>query len=175
MKYRCDLHVNGASRKLLLVAGLTETPEHLALKLAAFLLYWEHEPIVEASTKHPSLLGQEFTPDLVAFDETGAVKLWVECGKTALHKLGKLVRRYPDARIVVLRATEGEAKRFRTDIAAEIERHARIEIRAWPAADFKTWLGALRREKVEVYGEAGDNALNLVVNETAFAVHFGAF
>ena len=35
MKFRCDLHLNGGSRKLILMPGPNETVEHLALKLAA--------------------------------------------------------------------------------------------------------------------------------------------
>jgi uncharacterized protein YaeQ len=175
VRLRCDLHVNDGARKLILVCGPTETEEHLALRLCATLLFWDEDPLTEASLKHPALMDQEFLPDLMALDAGGAVRLWVECGKAALHKLGKLVSRYPGARLVVLKASEREGERFRAELADEIERHARIEILAWPAGDFKAFLGALRGGKAEVYGSASPAALNLILNETPFAVDMRPF
>lgn len=174
MKIRCDLHLNGGSRKLLIVPGASETGEHLALKLAAYLLFWELEPQVEVSAKHPALADFEFMPDVLALDEGGGVKLWVECGKVTMHKMDKLVRRLPYARLVVLKETEREARRLRSDLAEGLEKGARFEILAWPGESFREWLGALR-EKTEVYGEAGGNSFNLVVNEHALAVELKSY
>ena len=53
MKLRCDLNVNGGERKLLIVQGPNEPESHLALKLAACLLFWDSEPLVDASVKLP--------------------------------------------------------------------------------------------------------------------------
>ncbi len=169
MKIRCDLHVNGGARKLLLVPGATETGEHLALKLAAYLLFWDFDPVVGASSKHPALADQEFIPDLMALDEGGAVRLWVECGNVAWHKLNKLVRRCPGARLVVLKSTHREAGRLRADVDEKLGRSERLEILSWPDGGFSRWLAALG-EKTEAYGEAGGRSFNLVVNETPFDV-----
>lgn len=174
MKLRCDLHVNGASRKLVLVPGENEKDETLALKLAAYLLFWGQDPVVDASARHPALAGQEFLPDLMALDETGAVRLWVECGSATLHKLMKLTRRLPQARIVVLKATEREARRLRSDMEDKLDRHAKVEVLAWRGDSFRDWLGALA-EKTEVYGEAGGLSLNVVVNERPLAAELARF
>ncbi|MFA6091449.1 MAG: YaeQ family protein [Elusimicrobiota bacterium] len=174
MKIRCDLHINGGSRKLVLAQDTTETLEHLSLKLAAYILFWDMDPLVSASLKHPSLMDQEFVPDLVAFDDTGTIKLWGECGKVALHKLGKIVRRCSEARIVVLKETEAEARRFRADVAQEIDRSERIEILSWPGAEFKTWRRVLD-DRVEAFGDAQGRSLNLVLNEHPFAVDLVSF
>ncbi len=174
MKLRCDLHLNGGSRKLLLVPGPNETPQHLALKLAAYLMFWDFEPIVEASGKHPALLQQEFIPDLMGLDEAGAVRLWVECGNVTLHKIGKLLRRFPAARLVVLKATEREALRLRASLSESLEKGSKIEILAWPGKQFEQWLGIVW-EKTEVYGEAGDRNLNLVINEVLVVADFKVF
>ena len=164
MKLRCDLHINGGARKLILVAGPNENADHLALKLAAYILFWKDEPIVGASAKHPALLGQEFVPDLMALDDGGQVRLWVECGQTTINKLAKAARRFPRARIVVMKALEREAARLRGELEAEHGRPGRVEILAWPGGAFKEWLGALQ-EKTEAYGEGGGLSLNLVINE----------
>ncbi len=164
MKLRCDLHVNGASRKLFIVQGPNETGAHLALKLAAYLLFWDLEPIVDASPKTPALAAFEFMPDVLALDEAGETRLWVECGSVTMHKLLKLTRRLPQARVVVLKETQREAERLRQDIAEQLDRHEKVEILAWPGRQFQEWLAALG-EKTEVFGEAGGLMLNVVVNE----------
>ena len=174
MKLRCDLHVNGGARKLVLVPGIQETDEHLAMKLAAYLLFWDLEPIVEASAKHPALASQEFIPDLMALDETGAIKLWVGCGKVTMHKMGKLSRRHPGARLVVMRASEREARRLRGDMEDKVDRQASVEVLAWPQTSFKEWLQALQ-ERTEVYGDAGGRTLNFVVNQRPFVAELLSF
>lgn len=175
LKLRCDLHLNGGSRKLVLVPGLHETDEHLALKLAAYLLFWDQEPVVEASPRHPALLGQEFIPDLLAVNEAGEISLWVECGKITMHKLGKLTRRFRWARLVVMRENEREALRTRSQVQDELgDKGKLVEILAWPQGAFPGWLGAMA-DKIEVYGEAGGLGLNLTVNEHPLAVDLKKF
>lgn len=171
MKIRCDLHVNGALRKLLLVQGPNETPEHMALKLAAYLLLWDAQPIMGAGVKHPALCNQEFIPDVMALNDAGEVRLWAECGQVTLHKLGKLVRRLPQARLVVMKATEREALRLRQDLKDKLDRSEKIEILGWPGPLFKEWLAALA-EKTEVFGEAGGHMLNVVINEKPLVAEF---
>jgi len=169
MSLRCLLRVNGAERRLLLVSGPNEPEEHLALKLAAYLLFWAEEPALEASFKNPALAGFDFLPDLLALDADGGIGLWVECGSTTLNKLTKLTRRVPRGRIVVLKESEREARRLREELRAELTREARIEVLAWPGESFREWAGALR-ESNEVYGESGEAGLNVVVNEHPFAI-----
>lgn len=174
MKLRCDLHLNGGARKLVLVPALNETGEHLALKLASYLLFWDCQPVVEASSRHPALAGQEFVPDLMALDDSGQVRLWVECGQVTMHKLKKLTRRLPAARIVVVKATEREAARLRGDLKDRLERQERIEVLGLPGTKFKEWLGCLR-ERTEIYGESGGLTINAVVNEHPLVAEFGKF
>jgi hypothetical protein len=174
VKLRCDLHVNGGFRKLLLMPGPNEPDAHLALKLAACILYWDFEPIVGVSAKHPALLDQEFIPDLLGIDEAGQAKLWVECGPTAMNKLTKVTRRFPWSRIVVMKETEREAERLRQDLRAQVDKQAKIEIVAWPGALFKEWMGSIQ-EKTEVYGEGGGLTINVVVNERPLVAELKTF
>ncbi len=167
MKFRCDLHLNGGSRKLILMPGPNETTEHLALKLSAYLLFWDFDPIVQVSAKHPALLNQEFLPDLLALDDSGQARIWIECGNVAMNKLTKLPRRFPWSRIVVLKATEREAARLRRDLQDQSDRDDKIEVLGWPTGLFDDWMGALR-ENTEVYGESGGMTINAVVNEIPF-------
>lgn len=174
MKLRCDLHINDGIRKLVLVPGPHDTDQHLALKLAAYLLFWDLTPIVDASAKHPALLGQEFRPDVMALDETGEARLWVECGKVTQHKLAKVARRFSRARLVVIKETEAEARRFRADSDREFGEHAPVEIWAWPHGQFREWMNSLA-EKTEVFGETKGHMLNIVVNEKPFVAELVSY
>ena len=174
MKLRCDLHINGGDRTVVLMPGISEKADHLAMKLAAYMLFWDREPIVSPSAKHSALLDQEFIPDMMAVDITGALDLWIECGATTMNKLDKVARRFAHARIVVLTPTAREAKQLREDVVAKIERAPRIEILAWDGAQFKEFAKTLA-EKNEVYGEAGGHMINAVVNEHPLVCEFKAF
>ncbi|HOW27418.1 MAG TPA: YaeQ family protein [Elusimicrobiota bacterium] len=174
MRIRCDIHLNGGHRRLLLVSQQEETLEHLALKLAGFILFWDSDPTVEVSLKNPALAGQEFRPDLVAFNDAGDIALWVECGNVTMHKLNKLSRRYSQARVVVLKEQSSEAQRLRKEVAGQLTHHHRVEILGWPPGEFGRWRDALR-EDTHVMGEATGHSLNLVLNEIPFAVDLQIF
>ena len=171
MKVRCDLHDNGGSRKLLLVAKPEEPGEHLAHKLAAAVLFWDQDPIVDASKKTPALAQFEFLPDLIALDDAGDAKLWVECGSTTMNKLNKLIRRLPYSRLVVMKETPREAKRLRDEISAQLDKPERVEILSWPDGVFEEWTRNVG-EKTEIYGEGGGLMLNLVLNGHPMVVEF---
>ncbi|MBI5595535.1 MAG: YaeQ family protein [Elusimicrobia bacterium] len=160
--------VNGGSRVLVLTCIENETPEHLALKLGAYLSLWDAELVLEASGKHPALAGQEFRPDLLGLDAAGEVAVWVECGNTALHKLGKVVRKWPRARVVLFKENEAKAKHLRADLAREGVDAERVEVYCWPGTAFRDWSGLLS-DKVAVFGEAHGVGFNLVVNDQVYA------
>lgn len=174
MKLRCDLNLNGSARLVNIVQGPNEPESHLALKLSAYLLFWDYEPILDASVKIPVLADYEFLPDLLALEPDGGPKLWVECGSVTMHKLTKVTRRMPQARLVVLKETPREAKRLREELAAQFDRPEKVEILAWPEGGFKLWTTQVQ-EKSEVYGEAGGLSLNLVINEHVVSVEFGSY
>src|SRR6267142_331465 len=102
MQVRCRVQLGETVKKLVLTGQENETAELVALKLAAYVLFFDLNPQTDISSRHPAISQQEFRPDLLALDESGAIKLWVECGNVTTHKLDKLIRRYRDARIVVL-------------------------------------------------------------------------
>ena len=92
MQSRCAVQFGNDRKKLILTGQDNETLEHLALKLAGFVLFFGWDPVVEISPKHPALNGQEFRPDLAAFNSAGEIFLWIECGNVTTHKLDKIIR-----------------------------------------------------------------------------------
>lgn len=165
MKIRAALHLGLSSANLVLQSMPGETPERLLLKLAGYVFHFDKDPVVDPSLKHPALLGQEYAPDLLVTDVTGAVSLWVECGKTTLHKLGKVSRRFHHARVIVLTARPHEGRQMAEGVSSEgIDR---TEVWSFREGDFERWAD-LVQEKNEIIGEASETEMNLVLNAETF-------
>ncbi len=174
MNIRADLNINGGARKPFLSIGPSEPADHLAHRLAAYILFWDYAPILDASTKTPALAAFEFLPDLLAVDDAGEAALWVECGTVTLHKLTKITRRMPRARLVVMKESEREAARLREILNEQFDRPEKVEILAWPEKTYKQWAAAVS-DKTEAVGEASGLLMNLVMNETIFVVEFKSY
>ena len=144
-----------------------ETLQHVALRLAAAVLFFDQAPALEVGPRHPAVVDFGFFPDLLVTDEAGAVGVWIECGNIATNKLAKVARRLRGARLVALRENPEDGRRFREVIKKEIPKGEKIEIWAWPKEEFVKWTNALR-ESSHVYGEASGRSLNLVLNEVPF-------
>ena len=169
LKIRADLSVNDGSRKLILAVGDNEKPEHLGLKLAAFLLFWKEDLTVAPSLKCAALTGQAFRPDLLGSDITGSVAVWVECGNTSEHKIEKVLKRWPDARVVVVKEHRREGEAYRERLTAKVPKSERVRIYFWPDGTFAEWMDCLS-ERTEIIGESNDAGFNLVVNERVYVV-----
>lgn len=174
MKIRCELHINGGTRRVLVVAKEEEKIEHVALRLSAAILFWEYGPAMEVSSRHPALTGYDFLPDLMSLDEAGDVNLWVECGNVAVNKISKVTKRLRRARVVVIKENPDEGKRFREVLDNEVARSGAVEIWSWPREDFLRWTRALE-ESNHVVGESAGRSLNLVLNSVPFAVELLSF
>ena len=169
MTIRCGLNINGGTRRILLVAKEVETPGHVALRLAAAILFFDQEPALEAGPRHPAVAAFGFFPDLLVTDKAGAVGVWIECGNIAANKLAKVARRLRGARMVALKESPEEGRRLREVIKKEIPKGEKIEIWAWPKEEFVKWTNAIK-ESSHVCGEASGRSFNLVLNEVPFCV-----
>ena len=173
MSLRCDLNINGGSRRVLLVAKDEETPEHLALRLTAAILFFDGEPALDVGPDDPALTDIGFMPDLMVPDGAGGIAVWVECGNVAENKLTKVARRIKDGRLVILKESVESGRRQRAVIEREIRNGEKIEVWAWPKEEFAKWKAAIT-ESNYVFGEASGASLNLVLNETAFGTQLTA-
>jgi hypothetical protein len=171
MNIRANLTINETERKPFFSMGPNEPADHVAHRLAAYILFWDYEPILDASTKTPALNNFEFLPDLLAVDPAGEATLWVECGSVTMNKLTKVTRRMPRARLAILKETEREAAQLRKSLDEQFDRPEKVEILAWPDKTYKQWLAAVK-DRTEAFGEVSGNMMNLVLNETMFVVDF---
>ena len=174
MNIRADLNINNGEKKPFFSMGPNEPADHVAHRLAAYILFWDYEPILDASTKTPALNNFEFLPDLLAVDHAGEATLWVECGSVTMNKLTKVTRRMPRARLVIIKETEREAAQLRKSLDEQFDRPEKVEILAWPEKSYKQWVAAVK-DRTEAFGEASGNMMNLVLNETMFVVEFKPF
>lgn len=171
MNIRADLTINGETRKPFLVMGPSEPSDHCAHRLAAYILFWPYDPILDASNKTPALADFEFLPDLFAVNDAGEPTLWVECGTVTTNKLTKLTRRMPRARLVIMKETEREAAQLRKALDDQFDRPEKVEILAWPDKTYKEWAAAVN-DRTEAFGEVSGNEINLVLNDKMFVVDF---
>jgi len=165
VKIRANLYINEQSSKLVLFPVLSETVDHLLLKLSAALFFSGSLPIVSPTLKHSALRDQEFIPDVMALNEAGELVLWVECGKTTPHKLSKVSKRFRQARVIVLTALPHEGRQMAETLDAESI--ARVQVWTFQEGEFARW-SALVGEANELIGEATETSLNLVLNDQPF-------
>jgi len=174
VKIRCDLTFNGETRKPYLVSGPSEPDDHLAHRIAAFILFWNENAMVDATTNTPALANFEFLPDLLAVNDAGEATLWIECGTVTMNKLTKVTRRMPRARIVIMKENERSAQDLRRDLDGQFDRPERVEILAWPGNSYKEWAKTVG-DSIEAYGEADGRTINAVVNEQLVVVEFKVY
>ncbi|MBI4061289.1 MAG: YaeQ family protein [Elusimicrobia bacterium] len=174
MKIRCELTFNGETRKPYLVSGPSEPDDHLAHRIAAYILFWNDAPMVDATTRTPALANFEFLPDLLAVDSAGEAKLWIECGTVTMHKLTKVTRRMPKCRIVIIKETERAAADLRRDLLDQFDRPERVEILAWPGNSYKEWARTVG-DSMEAFGESDGRSINGVVNEQMVVTEFKTY
>jgi len=166
MRIRASIHLEEESHTLNLFPVLEETDDHLALKLAAYVLYHRDKPqMVTSPEQHPALAGQDYCPDFIQADLTNQVTLWLECGKTTINKLTKATRRHRDARLIMLLALPHEGKQMKETFMKE--GLDRVEVWTFAEGEFYRWR-ALVQEQTDIIGEANERSMNLVINGDVF-------
>ena len=152
---------------MLIAAKDEETPEHVALRLTAAILFFDREPALDTGPSDPAVADIGFFPDLMVPDGAGSVAIWIECGNVAVNKLTKVARRIRAGRLVIIKESVEAGRRLREVIKKEISKGDKVEVWAWPKEEFSRWTAAIT-ESNYVFGEASDCSLNLVLNETVF-------
>lgn len=114
-----------------------ETLEHVLLKFLAWCIFYHPQLAIEKK------IDDLFEPDLVLQGYDGTVHLWIECGKVSLHKLNKLTKRYPTARIYVLLAGERDARMMEMQIKKKVDKPGNIRLVAFCENIVATFLPTL--------------------------------
>lgn len=93
------LRVRAAGRTLVLGKRAGESTAHVLLKAIAYARYLPQYPDLRVEVG----IGNRYKPDLVALDDAGEPRIWIECGHADADKVRKLLRRYGRTHFVWLR------------------------------------------------------------------------
>ncbi len=125
MKY--TIQVEG-SEKLVLEKREGESLRHILQKICAYLLFREEAPQIERRLTEDK---RAYRPDVVAFDAEGKVTLWIDCGQIAVRKVDDLTRRFPTARIVIVKTDRREMEGYAREAKKKVKRIERVEFVAF--------------------------------------------
>ncbi len=148
MKFTFTLTEQGWEReKQILESRSGESLRHISLKILSYLLYrGEATPYgLQIERK----VGQRHKPDLVAMEvETGLVRLWIDCGQIETERLGRIVAKNPQSRIIVVKSTEQEARLYGKaafrELPIEAEARSRVAITGFDTGFIQRFGDALR-------------------------------
>ena len=153
---------SGKSKKLILFKDLTESEEHIALKLIAYLYFFESEIKTETSVQ------QKYKPDLVIFDDPlleSGIKFWVECKDADIKKLDRVLRKNTRSEVYLFNsenAIENRKNKMKRQIR-DLDRFYAAKIK-----NLETLADKLKREKrFCIYFTIHADKLNLYFEEDA--------
>ncbi|MBZ0136290.1 MAG: YaeQ family protein [Planctomycetes bacterium] len=129
MRINVDLSVNDydrdlfAERRIVLETRAGESMVHIVLKVLAMAMF--HDPRLQVEP----VMGDDdrFKPDLLIRHDDHRPALWVECGQCRVQKLDKVTFRYYDAKVVMLKRTEREAREIMERCRGQVRRLQAIE------------------------------------------------
>ena len=151
-----------AKKKLILAKDDFELRDHVAMKLMAFMLFYDPGMQVEVD------MGMHYKPDLVIAPPGEAIQLWVDCGKIAVKKVESLSVKLHHARFVIVKSTPAELNSFRKVIDKKVERSAKIEYLAFDKGFIPSVGQAFARTNQVTLYEAAEGILGLALNGEIF-------
>lgn len=149
-------------KKMILVKGETESPEHIAMKLVAYLLYYDPRLIIEKS------VDMHYKPDLVIMGDHGLPELWIDCGQIAVKKVESLAGKLKSSRFIVIKETKREMESFRKIIEHKVSNFESVEYLSFEPG-FIAGVGAAleRKNQITLYSVM-ENVIGLALNDQVF-------
>lgn len=183
MKYTFTLLVEGDDtrrEKIVLESRSSESPRHIVQKIVSYLLYRDRIGGLPLRIE-PGEVGQRHRPDLfVSEPVTDKPLLWVDCGQIETKRLGRIAATNRDARVVIVKQTEREARLYaeaaRKDLPVLNSGTARFVGYLGFDDGFMTDLvNALRGANTFCLTPTDADTLSLTMNDAAFSSRFHAF
>ncbi|MCC6465728.1 MAG: YaeQ family protein [Planctomycetes bacterium] len=166
-----DLSVNDynrdlfAERKLVLELRENEGLHHIALKVLAMILYFDAKLQIE-----PNFEDDKYKPDLLLRADDYRPALWIECGQCRVEKLDKVSFRYNEARIVMIRRTDREARDIFERSHGEVRRLHGIEFIGFDNG-FCDALAETLRGRNDIIGIVSGDELQVVAGGVTHSTH----
>ena len=99
-----------------------ESIDHVLLKLIGYIMFSQYKPGIEKR------VGWRYKPDLVAFNDSREINLWVECSQVSPEKIKKILHKFPLVRLIVLKLKNKDAQNFSKLFVTEKSKGAKLEI-----------------------------------------------
>lgn len=164
-----DLSVNDydrelfAERKIVLELREGEAFQHIVLKIVAMALFHHPKLLIE-----PTMDDEDrYKPDLLVRADDYRPALWVECGQVRVQKLDKVTFRHYDARVVVIKRLEREARELLERCRGEVRRLHAIEFIGFDSG-FVDRVADTLTGKNDVVAIISGSLLQVVVGGTTF-------
>lgn len=132
MRMGFDISLNNFDRelyttfKLVIEQRENESSEHILLKVLAACLFWQPGIEIEPPEVDPT-----YRPDVLLRGDDGGPKIWIECGQVRTVKLDKLVSRYPQLQLVVVKRIQREVDDLFERCVKDVRRPYNLEYRAF--------------------------------------------
>lgn len=166
-KYTFDLLIRKCPEKIIMTKGDCETHAHVAMKLMAYLFFYQPELKMEVD------IGLHYKPDLVVMNaEAGRPDLWIDCGYVALKKAVDLLERMKQTHLIFIKENPHELKTFRQLLSKKTD--------AWQRADYVTFEGGFiqeiasrleRRNEITFY-PSGEDVFAVIINGELFETRY---
>jgi uncharacterized protein YaeQ len=167
MKYTFNLQVSDNKRehteKLIMGAFDNEAGSHIALKLLAYMMFFDRKPRIDEDA------GWQVVPDLIARSDDGTISLWVDCGSVSNKKVDTVATKVRDIEFYVFRKTQREMDHFYSMIKDKIKHIQNVRCVSFDDGFVDGVAECLdRTNNVECY--FGDDMVTLTV-ENSFGRH----
>ena len=151
-------------KKLILVKNDLESRAHVAMKLLAYMLFYDPRLQVETSA------GMHYKPDLMipGGHGDGVPELWIDCGKIALRKVESLSGKLRASRFILVKETKRELETFKQLIEKKVEHSTRLEYLGFEKGFVARFSEALARGNEVTLYEAAENAIGVALNAEVF-------
>jgi uncharacterized protein YaeQ len=162
-KFTFELHAPRVPQeKIVLVKEDLEHRTHVALKLLAYLLYYEPGLKVEVSA------GMHYQPDLLVPGDHNVPKLWIDCGKVTLKKAESLADKLRHTRVIFVKESVRELALFRKLVEKKAETTSHIEYLAFEVGFVSSLANAMERTNDITLYSIQENVIGIALNDQIF-------
>lgn len=149
-------------RKMIVVKAEMESREHIAMKLLAYLLFYDPRLIIEKSVE------MHYKPDLVIMGDNGLPELWIDCGQIAVKKVESLAIKLKSSRFIVVKETKREMESFKKVIEHKVDHFASVEYLGFDPGFIAGVAAAFDRKNEVTLYQVMENVIGLALNDQVF-------
>ena len=162
-KFTFELHAPKlAHEKIILVKADSELRTHIALKLLAYMLYYDSRLKVEVSAD------MHYKPDLVILGEHNVPELWIDCGKVTSRKMESLGNKLKNTRVIFIKETKRELETFRKLVEKKVDFLDHLEFLAFEPGFVASLGDAIQRTNHVTLYEVMEDVIGVALNDEIF-------